>query len=93
MDYNRQVRLGRHWMKAAEGHRPGQINSAVCLYLSAEDTPDPAIAVAICQGWERLAKGGVKVRRVGGDHLSMLHAPHIGDLSKALEQDLRDASP
>jgi thioesterase domain-containing protein len=29
---------------------------------------------------------------VGGDHLTMLHAPHIAGLAKALEADLQAAS-
>jgi amino acid adenylation domain-containing protein len=92
LDHSRQVRLVRHWMKAAQSHRPGRISAPVCLYLSKGDTPDPAIAAAITQGWEKLANGGVKVRWVGGDHLSMLHAPHIEGVAAALEDDLKDAS-
>jgi amino acid adenylation domain-containing protein len=92
LDHSRQIRLGRHWMKAAQVHRPGQTSGAICLYLSSDGTKDPETVAAIVQGWEELARGGVKVRWVGGDHLSMLHAPHTHDLSKALAADLREAS-
>jgi len=36
-------------------------------------------------GWGALARGGVEIRRVPGDHLSMVHDPDVRALAKELE--------
>jgi thioesterase domain-containing protein len=39
-------------------------------------------------GWGRLAAGGVDVRPVPGDHLSLLARPHVGSLARSLRDTL-----
>lgn len=55
-------------------------------------------------GWGRLALGGVEIRQVPGDHVDMLHRPHVALLAEQLRecidkaigaelQTLREATP
>lgn len=92
-EHSRLTRLGRRWGEIAHSHQPEPCTGAVHLYISVEDTPEPATAAAIAEGWQRLAAGGVQLRQVGGNHISMLHPPHVAGLAEALERDLREVQP
>ncbi|MGM0576453.1 MAG: type I polyketide synthase [Myxococcota bacterium] len=39
-------------------------------------------------GWGRLARGGVEIRRIPGDHLAVLRQPHVGALAEQLGEAL-----
>jgi amino acid adenylation domain-containing protein len=43
-------------------------------------------------GWQRLARGGVDVVNVPGDHQTMIKEPHVGVLAEKLELVLNDCS-
>ena len=69
--------------RAYEAHPfPGR----VVLFRAAEQarpvdaTPD--------LGWARLALGGVEIREVPGDHLSMIHDPHVQILAEQIAQSI-----
>ena len=44
----------------------------------------------LAQRWRRLARGGLVVAEVPGDHISMLQEPGIGELARALMRVLED---
>jgi thioesterase domain-containing protein len=44
-------------------------------------------------GWQRFAKGPVRVVEVPGAHLSMLAPPHVQELARALDEALRSVEP
>jgi thioesterase domain-containing protein len=39
-------------------------------------------------GWGELARGGVEVVHVHGDHANMVHEPHVAALAEALKRCL-----
>jgi thioesterase domain-containing protein len=43
-------------------------------------------------GWAAVARGGVTVRAVAGDHYSLMRPPHVAGLAGALRADLEAAS-
>jgi thioesterase domain-containing protein len=42
-------------------------------------------------GWERYVEGPIEVRRVPGDHVSMLHEPNVDVVAEAMDADIREA--
>jgi enterobactin synthetase component F len=42
-------------------------------------------------GWERYVDGPMEVRRVPGDHVSMLHEPNVDVVAEAMDADIREA--
>jgi thioesterase domain-containing protein len=43
-------------------------------------------------GWRLLARGGVQVVEVSGDHQTMIKEPHVRDLAQALERSIERSS-
>ncbi len=49
--------------------------------------PDPR------RGWQRLAQGGVTIRRIDGSHHNILQPPYVASLAHALRASLDEAQP
>jgi thioesterase domain-containing protein len=65
-------------------YRPEPISGRVVLFRAAEG-PDPADPT---MGWSRLARGGVAVHSVPGDHAGILKPPGVASLARALRAEL-----
>lgn len=86
-ELRRDVALRNAYLKAWLDYWPGEIPAQVHLYVAREEphrTRDLGWSAAI--GADRL-----NVDRVGGDHYSMLKAPHVSELARKLQRALRAA--
>jgi oxalate---CoA ligase len=63
----------------------------VTVFRAAEQPHDPSLPPDL--GWGALAQGGVEVVEVPGDHLSMIHAPHVLALAASLREHLAQPEP
>jgi len=73
------------WRKYKAKHYPGSVQ-----FFRAEDSEheeNPEIDL----GWGKLVDGGVEIFTVPGDHLTMIHPPHVGTLARMIRQCLGDA--
>jgi thioesterase domain-containing protein/acyl carrier protein len=77
-DFHYQRWLSRRYVPAAYGGRLTLFRASTVPDVVGTDFSDP------CMGWGRLAKGGVEVRPVPGDHGSLLREPHVGALAISL---------
>jgi thioesterase domain-containing protein len=50
-------------------------------------TPGPA------RGWDKLARGGVSIRRIPGQHYNFLFPPHVQSVARQLEEALKESQP
>ena len=87
-------------------YRPGEFDGRITLF-SAEEYKDPYIFRKRAQvepeenpgdpvldplkGWGALAKEGVDVQIVPGDHFSMIREPHVQVLAEKLRQCIQEA--
>jgi thioesterase domain-containing protein len=80
------VKVLRRHTEAMRAYRPGVYAGRITLLRAAEQpagaSPEPDM------GWGRYARGGVEVRGVPGDHLSMLQEPHVGRLAEEIRSCL-----
>jgi thioesterase domain-containing protein len=72
--------------RVARFHRPAPWAGPALVYLSDENTDDPA-------WWAALLPGDLDVRRIGTDHLGLLRVPHVTEVAAAVraELDAREA--
>jgi hypothetical protein len=66
----------------ARGYEPQPVPSGIILFRVLER--DPEYNHNACLGWELIARKGVKVHYVPGDHLSFMRQPHVGRLAEQL---------
>ncbi len=74
--------------RAMSRYTPAPYPGRAVLLRTAEDQGpggDPA------QGWGELARGGVEVREVPGNHMTLLREPHVRGLAAALRDSLERA--
>jgi thioesterase domain-containing protein len=64
-------------------YRPGVYAGRITLLRAAEQPPGASPEPDM--GWGRHARGGVEVRGVPGDHLSMLQEPHVDRLAEEVQ--------
>ncbi|MBI5649976.1 MAG: amino acid adenylation domain-containing protein [Chloroflexi bacterium] len=80
------VRVLRTHLDAFRNYQPQRYDGKVTLFRAAErpadDPPTPDL------GWGELANAGVEIHDVPGDHLSMIHEPHVQILAEQLAQCL-----
>ncbi|MCB0210922.1 MAG: amino acid adenylation domain-containing protein [Anaerolineae bacterium] len=73
-------------IRAMSSYNPGLYNGKVTLFRtrsqSLSRTPDFAM------GWQKLAGGGVDVRRIAGSHHNILEQPHVQTLAMELKKTL-----
>ena len=72
------------WRKYKPKHYPGSV-----YFFRAEDS-DHEENKEIDLGWGKLADGGVQIFTVPGDHLTMIHPPHVKMLARTMRQCLGD---
>jgi amino acid adenylation domain-containing protein len=77
------VKVLRLHTDAFRTYRPGVYAGRITL-IRAADQPHE-IPSEPDMGWGRYAAGGVEVRGVPGDHLSMLQEPHVGRLAEEIQ--------
>ena len=58
------------------------------VVYKAEEDPFTGHFLDIQLGWTPVAKGGITVDVVGGDHLTMVAEPHVGELAALLEAEI-----
>ncbi len=64
-------------------------DAPMVVYKAAED-PFTGHFLDIQLGWTPVADGGLTVRVVEGDHLTMVAEPHVEELARLLRQDIAD---
>lgn len=73
-------------VEAMRQYNPGQYEGSVILFRtrsqSLSRTPDPAM------GWNKLATGGVEIKRIGGSHHNILEQPNVQTLAQELRKSL-----
>jgi thioesterase domain-containing protein/acyl carrier protein len=74
---------------AARNYLPQVYPSRVVLFRAKDGLVKSSLDPLL--GWKDLAAGGVEVREVPGDHLSILTEPYVRDLSDQLSDCLRTA--
>jgi thioesterase domain-containing protein len=81
------VKAMRDNSKAMSRYSPGPYpGRAVLFKTAADDLPgDPT------QGWGELAQGGVEVKEIPGNHMTLLREPHVRGLAAALRESLEEA--
>ena len=73
------------WRRYEPKPYPGRI----VLFRTKHQPPESSQEADL--GWGRLAKGGVQVENVRGDHMTMLRRPHVRSLAKRLKAHLDKA--
>jgi thioesterase domain-containing protein len=88
--FGHYVRMLRMHTDAWRAYQARPYPGRVTLFR-AEERPsgDPPTAD---MGWARLALGGVDIIAVPGDHLSMMHEPHVAILAQKLAQCIERAA-
>ena len=88
-EYIRTDYLYHRWLSAT--HEPAPYAGRVTLFRALEepdevgaDFSDPFL------GWGGVAGGGVDIRPVPGDHLTLLEPPHVAALARSLRECLPD---
>ncbi|MFZ5918976.1 MAG: amino acid adenylation domain-containing protein [Chloroflexota bacterium] len=71
------------WRRYVPQTYPGR----VILFRASDGAEDAAGEADM--GWGRFAAGGVEIRQVPGDHLSMMHEPHVQVLAEQLTACLK----
>ncbi|WP_374237936.1 AMP-binding protein [Gordonia sp. 'Campus'] len=71
-------RLGTRMIRR---YRPRAYDGAVAVIRARTNPDDPGL-------WHRMTSGEVTVRDVGGDHISMIRAPHAADTARAIDDVL-----
>ena len=72
---------------AFRSYQPRPLRAPLTL-LRAETQPLSHLALDHTLGWSDLIKGEVRVRIAPGDHLTMVKEPLVGQLAKALSDEL-----
>lgn len=87
------LELMKQHLHALRSYHPQPYGGRVTLFVG-YSTPGKGIANALnpSRGWERLAKGGVKVRRVQGTHHNIHLPPNVHSLAKALWEEIQFTS-
>ncbi|SFT34268.1 amino acid adenylation domain-containing protein [Geodermatophilus amargosae] len=67
--------------RVARFHRPAPWAGPALVFLSDENTDDPA-------WWSALLPGDLDVRRIGTDHLGLLRVPHVTEVAAAVRVEL-----
>ena len=91
-----QRALGKANRQALKTHTPVKFPGRATLFRSAKQIDDPTISYSGCiqdrdYGWGQLAEGGIEVREVEGDHISMFKEPYIQSLAAAFDECLERA--
>jgi thioesterase domain-containing protein len=70
--------------QAGRRYRPAAYPGRVTLFRAASPSPgdDPF------WGWGRVAAGGVELHEVAGEHLTLMHDPHVAELASRLRHCL-----
>ncbi len=86
----RLLQLFKSHIEAANQYTPQQYPGKVTLFLAedgvAADAEDPTI------GWENLARAGVEIHWLPGDHHTMVAQPHVQQLAAQLQSCLDRSS-
>jgi thioesterase domain-containing protein len=82
----------RLWMRNLEAveraYRPRSYRGRVMIYSTSDGARYTGSATL---GWDRYVEGPLDVRRVPGDHVSMLSDPNVDVIAAAMDADIRDA--
>ena len=76
------VRLLRTHTEAWRAYQPQVYSGRIILFRASESTGDGSQKRDM--GWGRLTSGEVEVHEVPGDHISMIHEPHVRVLAERL---------
>ncbi|WP_439031146.1 AMP-binding protein [Gordonia terrae] len=71
-------RLGTRMIRR---YRPRPYDGAVAVIRARTNPDDPGL-------WHQMSSGEVTFRDVGGDHISMIRAPHAADTARAIDEAL-----
>jgi amino acid adenylation domain-containing protein len=82
--------LTKTLLRAAARYKPGVYDGKLTL-LRAKDIDTPLQRVGVELGWSGLARGGIQVFDVPGDHHSLAHEPHVATLAARLRDCLEAA--
>jgi len=80
----------RNNLKIMRAYRPKPYEQHVTLLRCKERISDELEGEADW-GWGKLAKGGVEVRDISGNHLNFIREPHVGDAARTIRDCLRNA--
>jgi amino acid adenylation domain-containing protein len=76
-------------ISALRAYQPGKLRAPLVLFRPDTQPPNLSyLAAGFTLGWDELVEGGVRVRVVPGDHLSMITEPFVRHLAKALSDEL-----
>ena len=84
--FHRFVRMLKVQADAWRRYEPQPYPGCITLFRAQEQPPEAPSERDM--GWAALAQGGVDVRDVPGDHLSMLQEPHVRVLAKEMRRCL-----
>jgi thioesterase domain-containing protein/acyl carrier protein len=80
-------------IRAVDSYVPGAYGGHIILYRARAVQIDHAFRGKFDpqRGWGQLAKGGVSIRYVNGNHISLLVPPYVNSLAATITDDLRQA--
>ncbi len=88
-EFRRYVRLMRAGTEAWRGYRPRPYPGPLTLFRAAGQ--EHPVELGPDLGWAPLAGGGLRIVEVPGDHLTMIHRPHVRGLARKLTACLAPA--
>ncbi|WP_158218817.1 thioesterase domain-containing protein [Roseateles aquatilis] len=87
---DRLSHLYRTHLQAYHAHRPSAVNCEIAAFVPLGERADSRAAVI--DHWRGLSHTRCSVHDAGGDHKTMLRAPHTAPLVRAFESVLREAA-
>lgn len=87
-ELRRLLKLFSSHLSALARWQPAPYGGRLTFFLPAEEIGGQDHPT---RGWKDLARGGVEVVQVPGDHFSIMRAPHVAVLAKRLGRRLKDS--
>ncbi|HZH78419.1 MAG TPA: amino acid adenylation domain-containing protein, partial [Archangium sp.] len=81
---NNLYRVFEYTARAWVSYRPQPYTGRLTLLRATEDMAGKPVQAE--HGWEPIATGGLDIREVSGNHMSIMRRPRLGDLVRLLEE-------
>lgn len=73
-------------VRAVEAYRPEPYLGRIAVFRAADSFWDSPAALASCLGWEPVARGGIEMHDIPGDHLTILQPGNVDRIAAHLDR-------
>jgi thioesterase domain-containing protein len=73
-------------VRAVEAYRPEPYLGRIAVFRAADSFWDSPAALASCLGWEPVARGGIEMHDIPGDHLTILQTGNVERIAAQLQR-------